>query len=62
MADGEGFDSLVEKLKSSDVTSEIERKRVQVTNRRPNQARFRRAVLGEHPRCIITNVTMPEVL
>ena len=62
MADGEGFDSLVEKMKSSDVTSEIERKRVQVTNRRPNQARFRRAVLGEHPRCIITNVTMPEVL
>jgi hypothetical protein len=62
MADGEGFDSLVEKMKRSDVTSEIERKRVQVTNRRPNQARFRRAVLGEHPRCIITNVTMPEVL
>lgn len=62
MADSGGYDSLVERLKCSEVSSEIERKRVQSGNRRPNQARFRRAVLGECPRCIITNVTMPEVL
>ena len=37
-------------LKGSNVASEIERKRVQAGNRRPNQARFRRAVLGERPR------------
>lgn len=49
-------------LKGANVASEIERKRVQSANCRPNQARFRRAVLGERPRCIITNVTLPEVL
>ena len=54
--------SLVTRLQESDVTSEIERKRVQSTSRRPNQAKFRRAVLGVRPRCLITNVTMPEVL
>lgn len=54
--------SLVTRLQASDVTSEIERKRVQASGRRPNQAKFRRAVLGAHPRCLITNVTMPEVL
>jgi len=45
------------------VASDIERKRVesQRTNR-PNQARFRREVLDAYGRCIITNVTMPEVL
>lgn len=54
--------SLVMRLQESDVTSEIERKRVQSTSRRPNQAKFRRVVLGVRPRCLITNVTMPEVL
>lgn len=54
--------SLVARLQQSDVTSEIERKRVQAGCRRPNQAKFRRAVLGAQPRCLITNVTMPEVL
>ena len=54
--------SLVARLQQSDVSSEIERKRVQSANCRPNQARFRRAVLGSRPRCIITNVTLPEVL
>jgi predicted restriction endonuclease len=29
---------------------------------RPNQARFRKDVLGAYGRCVITNVTMPEVL
>ena len=62
MADDGGLASLVDRLKGSNVASEIERKRVQAGNRRPNQARFRRAVLGERPRCVITNVTLPEVL
>lgn len=43
--------------------SEVERKRVQTyRTSRPNQANFRRAVLAACQRCIITNVTMPEVL
>lgn len=56
-------DVLVERLKSNgDVVQEIERKRVQQLRYRPNQAKFRRAVLGDSPRCVITNVSMPEVL
>lgn len=62
MAEVDNLSSLVERLKCSSITSEIERKRVQSANRRPRQASFRRAVLGPNPRCIITNVTMPEVL
>lgn len=62
LADTGEVTSLVTRLQQSDVSSEIERKRVQAANTRPNQARFRRAVLGECPRCIITNVTLPEVL
>ena len=62
MPTGGKLAGLVERLKSSSITSEIERKRVQLTRTRPNQARFRKAVLGRHPRCVITNVTMPEVL
>ena len=46
----------------SGVTSEIERKRVSYSVSRPNQASFRRAVLNACERCVITNVTMPEVL
>lgn len=57
-----GYDELLERLKSTDVVSEIERKRVASGRRRKNQPRFRREVLGKSPRCIITNVTMPEVL
>ena len=48
-------------LKGSNVASEIERKRVQAGNRRPNQARFHRAVLGERPRCVTTNLTLREI-
>lgn len=53
----------LDQIRSTEVASEVERKRVQTfrTNR-PNQANFRRAVLGACQRCIITNVTMPEVL
>lgn len=57
-----GYDELLKRLKGTDVVSEIERKRVASGRRRKNQARFRRDVLGKTPRCIITNVTMPEVL
>ena len=56
------YDELLTRLKSTDVVSEIERKRVANGRKRKNQARFRREVLGKTPRCIITNVTMPEVL
>ncbi|PID89906.1 MAG: restriction endonuclease [Bacteroidetes bacterium] len=44
------------------LVSEIDRKRVQAATRRPNQARFRKEVLAACGRCIISNVTMPEVL
>ena len=57
------IDVLVNRLKeNSSFVQEIERKRVQLSRARPNQARFRREVLGEKPRCVITNVTMPEIL
>ena len=56
------YDELLERLKSTDVVSEIERKRVASARKRKNQAQFRKQVLGVKPRCIITNVTMPEVL
>lgn len=46
----------------SEVSSEIERKRVSYSVARPNQASFRIAVLNACERCVITNVTMPEVL
>lgn len=50
-------------IRSTDIASEIERKRVQTSRTtRPNQANFRRVVLKACQRCIITNVTMPEVL
>lgn len=56
-------DVLVNRLKeNSSFVQEIERKRVQSSRMRPNQARFRRDVLGDRPRCVITNVTMPEIL
>lgn len=50
-------------IRSTEVISEVERKRVQTyRTTRPNQASFRREVLKACQRCIITNVTMPEVL
>lgn len=43
--------------------SDTERKIVySQTQRRPNQARFRKAVMDACKRCVITNVEMPEVL
>jgi hypothetical protein len=50
-------------IQKTDIASEIERKRVDyLKTSRPNQARFRKAVLQACGRCVITNVSMPEVL
>lgn len=49
----------LERLRNSSVTSELERKRVAG---RPHQARFRKEVLEACQRCVVTNVSMPEVL
>ena len=45
-----------------DVISDVERKRMKSQSSRPHQAQFRKEVLEACKRCIITNVTMPEVL
>lgn len=53
----------LDSIRASEVTSEFERKRVfTLKTSRPNQAAFRREVIKACQRCIITNVTMPEVL
>ena len=54
---------VLNQIRTSEVASEVERKRVQSYRMsRPNQARFRHDVLASCQRCIITNVAMPEVL
>ena len=54
---------VLEQIRSTDLISEVERKRMQAFRQnRPNQARFRHDVIAACQRCIITNVTMPEVL
>lgn len=53
----------LEAIRTTEVIAEVERKRVHLTKTaRPNQARFRKEVLKACQRCIITNVTMPEIL
>lgn len=52
----------LDQIRASDVTSEVERKRIRSSVNRPNQANFRKAVLQACERCVITNVTMPEIL
>jgi uncharacterized protein YeeX (DUF496 family) len=53
----------LEHIRIADIASDIERKRVEYQRKsRPNQARFRKEILTAYGRCIITNVTMPEVL
>lgn len=56
------IESAIRLLNTSEVISDVERKRVQHTPSRPHQAQFRKAVLQACERCVITNVTMPEVL
>ncbi len=59
----ESFVKVLNDIRSSEVTSEFERKRVQYSRTaRPNQGRFRKEILRACSRCIITNVTMPEIL
>jgi hypothetical protein len=53
-------EATLELMRSTNAASDIERKRIRAG--RPNQARFRRDVLQMFGRCVITNVTMPEVL
>ncbi|MCQ2309829.1 MAG: HNH endonuclease [Bacteroidales bacterium] len=54
--------SAIDNIQSTDVISEMERIRVQKSMSRPNQAKFRKTILKHFERCIITNVSMPEVL
>jgi hypothetical protein len=58
--------SLIEsiaQIRGKEIAAEIEKKRVEENIRtRPNQAKFRKEVLQACERCIITNITMPEVL
>ena len=57
------FPDEIGRLKHLQVGTEVERKRILRSQRsRPNQQKFRREVLGDEPRCVISNVTMPEVL
>ena len=57
------FQDEITRLKALQIGMEVERKRVLRSQRsRPNQQRFRRDVLGNEPRCVISNVTMPDVL
>jgi hypothetical protein len=59
----ESLQDAVLQIRTTDITSEIERKRVEYQRiNRPNQARFRKLVLQACERCVITNVMMPEVL
>jgi len=54
----------ITRIRASELVSEIEKKRVEenIRAKRPNQAKFRKEVLQACERCVITNVTMPEVL
>lgn len=56
------LDEMLSLVNQSDVISDIDRKRLKSIRNRPHQAMFRRDVLKACKRCIITNVTMPEVL
>ncbi|MDR0648804.1 MAG: HNH endonuclease [Synergistaceae bacterium] len=59
----ESLQQVLDRIRIADIASDIERKRVEIQRTtRPNQARFRRDVLQAYGRCVITNVTMPEVL
>jgi hypothetical protein len=60
---GQSLIQAVTQIRTKKIAAEIEKKRVEENTRtRPNQAKFRKEVLQACERCIITNVTMPEVL
>lgn len=55
--------SILQNMRLEKYADEVERKRVQTIRvTRPNQASFRKSVLQACERCVITNVTMPEIL
>ena len=55
--------TILQNMRIEKYADEVERKRVQTIRvTRPNQANFRKAVLQACERCVITNVTMPEIL
>lgn len=55
--------TILQNMRIEKYADEVERKRVQTIRvTRPNQANFRKAVLRACERCVITNVTMPEIL
>lgn len=56
------IDDTLKLINQSDVVSDIDRKRLTSIRKRPHQALFRKEVLNACQRCVITNVTMPEVL
>ncbi len=56
------LNDMLKLINQSDIISDIDRKRITAIRSRPHQARFRKEVLGACQRCVITNVTMPEVL
>lgn len=53
---------ILDSLKRSSLTGDLVRKRIRSANNRPNQAAFRRALMEAYPKCIISGVSMPEVL
>ncbi|MDR1287200.1 MAG: HNH endonuclease [Treponema sp.] len=62
-ASGQSLIQVAAQIRKNEIAAEIEKKRVESNTRnRPNQAKFRKEVLSACGRCIITNVTMPEVL
>ena len=62
-SDDKTFQESVARMKNLQIGVEVERKRILQSQRgRRHQQRFRRAVLGDEPRCVISNVFMPEVL
>lgn len=62
-ADDLTFQNSIAQMKQMQIGVDVERKRILFSQRgRSNQQRFRRAVLGDEPRCVISNVFMPEVL
>ena len=55
--------TILQNMRLARYTDEVERKRIQTVRvTRVNQASFRKAVLQACERCVITNVTMPEIL
>ena len=58
------LENALDRIRITEVIAEVERKRITQSTHvsRPNQANFRKEVLKACQRCIISNVTMPEIL